>query len=141
MDAYIRYIALLASGKEIKLYFISCNKDAIFNATSITKNEACKLLNDLLQLYVQGHKKIINYDPDFNIKPTEVDSLTEVLFAKVIKEKFENYIFPCTDTYMNKEYENGFFNSAVIVEDYKEAGAKLLTPLALLFPEYYNTKN
>ena len=137
LDAYIRYIALLASGKEVKLHFISCNKDAIFNATTITKTEAGKLLHELLELYTQGHKKIINYDPDFNIKATEVDLLTEVIFAKVVNDKFKSFVFPCTDNYMNKEYENGFFDSATIVEDYKEAGAKLLTPLAVLFPEYY----
>ena len=137
LEAYIRYIALLASGKEIRLYFISFNKDAIYQATNISKEEACKQLQELVQLYTQGHKKIINFDPYFKINPTEINELTKELFDKVLKEKFGNFAFPSKDNYMNKEYTNGYFDNDLIVDDCKEAGAKLLTPLALLFPEYY----
>ena len=46
--------------------------------------------------------------------------------------------YPCTDTYMNKEYENGFFDTEQLVENYRLAAEKLLVPLAALFPDYYN---
>lgn len=137
LDAYIKYLALLASGQEITLHFISCHKEKVFDATIITTTQAAAALQQLLKLYVEGHEQIITFDPYFNIKHKEINDLTAELFSKVLKDKFENFLFPCNDTYMNKEYANGFFDTADVVENCKAAGVKLLTPLTLLFPTYY----
>ena len=58
-------------------------------------------------------------------------------FEKVLRDKFHNFSWPCNDTYMNIEYANGFFEKTDVIDNCKAAGEKLLTPLTLLFPEYY----
>ncbi len=137
LEAYIRYIILLASGKEITLYFISAKRKEVFSGIAITKEEAVKKLQDLILLYVKGHENIITFDPEFEIDPKKINELTIKEFDKILKGKFENFKFPCVDTYMNKEYANGFFETSEVLEDYKMNSTILLAPLALLFPEYY----
>ena len=138
LDAYIRYLALRAAGKEIKLYFISCIKNDVFNGIEISRDDASLKLQELINLFVQGHEKILAFDPDFKIEPDEVELLDSDKWQKVVKSKFEMFNYPCTDTYMNKEYENGFFDTEQLVENYRLAAEKLLVPLAALFPDYYN---
>jgi len=138
LEAYIRYLALRASGnEEVKLYFISCINESVFEAVEISKEKACMRLKALLDLYVQGHKKILSFDPDFEIRPSDVNVLDDKLFQKALKAKFHNYNYPCTDTYMNKEYANEFFHADSIIEEFKSVAEELLIPLEELFPEYY----
>ena len=49
---------------------------------------------------------------------------------------FENYLFPSTDAYMNREYRNGYFSQEGIEEAYKQIAVKILLPISQLFPTY-----
>ena len=137
LDAYIRYISLIAAGNEITLHFISAIKNEVFDGCVITQEEAIKQVQELLLIYVKGHEKIITFDPDFSINALKINALDPKEFDKVLKDKFHNFSWPCNDTYMNIEYANGFFEKSDVIDDFKSAGEKLLTPLTLLFPEYY----
>ena len=137
LDAYINYLALCAGGVDKKLYFISFIKNKVYTAAPVNKEIALVKLSKLLELYIQGHEKILAFDCKFKIKPDEIDLLDEIKFNSILKGTFENYSFPCTDTYMNKEYANGFFKTDTVLEEYKEALSHLLAPLSELFPEYY----
>ncbi len=138
LEAYINYLVLCASGLTIKLYFISYIKNSVYTATSINKATALKKLAQLINLYIEGHQKIIPFDPNFKIKPSEIEAFDINKFESVLKEKFDNYYYPCTDTYMNKEYANGFFNTDTVMGECKDSLLLLLAPLLELFPEYYS---
>jgi exodeoxyribonuclease V gamma subunit len=137
LEAYIRYLALRASGNEAKLYFISLIKGEVFPGTEISGKEAYGKLKELLQLYKQGHENILAFASDFDIRPADIKNLDASRFQNALNDKFEKYGYPCTDTYMNKQYANGFFHTNNIVKDYKAVAEKLLVPLAGLFPDYY----
>ncbi|MDB5201308.1 MAG: exodeoxyribonuclease gamma subunit [Ferruginibacter sp.] len=137
LDAYLTYLVLRASGYAIELHFISNNKQQVFQAPEITVETAMASLMEIVDLYVEGHRKIIAFDPDLKIEPAEVSGIDETIFNKAIKEKFTSYGFPCNDTYMNKEYEHGFFETDHVLADYEFAAEKLLAPLASFFPGYF----
>jgi len=141
LEAYIHYLALIAEGKEIKLHFISSNKEHVFDASQITKTEAIAKLENLLEIYEQGHNKIIPFDPYFNIKPNQFEVLNDeefkAVFDRAVNDRFNNYVVPCNDAYLNIEYEHGFFKTTSVAAECRLAGAYLLAPLAQLFPEYY----
>jgi len=137
LEAYIRYLVLRASGNEVKLYFISLIKGEVFPGAEISGKEAYRRLKELLQLYKQGHENILAFALDFDIGPGEIKNLDAGRFQNSLNDKFEKYNYPCTDTYMNKQYDSGFFNTNNIIENYKAVAEKLLVPLERLFPDYY----
>jgi exodeoxyribonuclease V gamma subunit len=137
LEAYIRYLVARAFGLEHEVYFISANKEAIYEGTVISKSQAINRLTDLLQLYKTGHEKIITFYPGFKIKPADVDILEEALLQKLVNDVLHNYQYPCDDQYLINEYRNGYFKSVDLVEQFKENGEKLIKPLAELFPGYY----
>lgn len=141
LEAYVRYLILLAAGKEIKLHFISSKKQCVFTGTSISKEDACKRLESMLTLYVKGHGNIIPFHPNFMIDPINIQAPDDIEFEKIFKnaiaDMFHNYSLECTDSYLNTQYGNGFFDKNTVATEYRFAGTVLLAPLALLFPEYY----
>ncbi|MEJ7767318.1 MAG: exodeoxyribonuclease V subunit gamma [Chitinophagaceae bacterium] len=137
LDAYIRYLSVIASGLNCQLYFISAKKEAIFQGSPVSQTEATKRLEKLVRLYKQGHETIVAYFSDFKINPDEVDVLDEKKLHKAFEEVLDNYKFPCTDQYLLNEMNNGYFRSADIVERYKENAVLLVKPLGEMFPGYY----
>ncbi len=137
LDAYIRYMALIASGHTVSLHFVSCHNQAVFPSIAINKTEAVHRLEEIVDVYMAGHKNIIPFDSSFKIKPSDIENLDQPTFDKKVKDKFENFKFPCNDTYMNKEYEKGFFHSEYTFMEYRQAAAILLVPLDAFFPGYF----
>ena len=136
LAAWINYLALTAAGIEKALVFISHQESNSFEAQKISKAEANHKLKELIELYKKGHKKIITFDPDFDIKISDYEKSDKELFAKKLKNTFNNEYHSCYNTYMVKEYENGYFNEPNIEEEYKEALGKLFMPLVDLFDKY-----
>lgn len=139
LEAYIRYLAATAGGKNYKLYFFSANKEAVYEGLPVSQTEAMMRLKELVQLYKKGHDKIIAFFPDFNIKPADVDGLDEIFLNKVFHVFFHSSRNPCDDQYLLNEYHSGYFKSAGIVERYKENAEKLIKPLAAIFPGYFES--
>lgn len=97
LDAYLRYLTATAYGLNYNLYFISASKEAIYKGTTILQKEATQRLEQLVQLYKQGHENIIAFFPGFKIKPADVDRLEETILRKAFNDFFHNYSFPCND--------------------------------------------
>ncbi len=137
LDTYIRYLAATANGLNYELYFVSANKNTTFKGTKISKTAAVERLEDLVKLFKRGHEKILAYFPGFKIQPAEVDELDDSVLRKALTDYFHNYKLPCTDRYLLNEYQNNYFKSPGIVEEFKTNGEKLIKPLAELFHNYY----
>ena len=137
LETYIRYLFSIVNGLNHELYFISANKENVFQGSPISRQEALKRLTELVQLYKKGHEEIIAFFPDFKIMPADIDVLDEKILRKALDGFFHNFSFPCDDRYLLNEYQNGFFKFPDIVERYK-ANAQILTkPLGEIFPSYF----
>ena len=137
LGAYIQYMAALAAGLQVELYFISATKKLTYRATSITKENATNSLTALVELYKQGHERFLAFYPEFDINPDKLADITWANFQKAVKDKLENYMFPCTDRYILNEYNEDFFADETILETYKADSELLLNPISQLFPDYY----
>ncbi len=136
LEAYIKYLAALAVGFKIELYFISAPKSSSHKAAVISQDEAMKRLTELVKLFKKGHEQILSFYPELEMKPGKVADLTVESFIKMVDNKLDNYNFPCTDRYILNEYENGFFGQEGILERFKSEAEHLLEPLSPLFPDY-----
>gem|GEM_PF-5560069 len=137
LEAYLRYLAVRASGASVSLYFISAKQGSVFEASAITSSDALSRLEDLLDLYKQGHKNMLAFFPDFEIEPSKLADLDEAVFQSIADKKLNSYPFPCTDAYVMREWGNGFFKREGVFEEYKMVAEMLLSPLADIFPDYY----
>lgn len=144
LEAWIHYLALRASGIEKTLKYISQSKNEIFEGIEISKQEATNTLKELINLYKKGHKEIIPFDTGFNIIPDELETpdagIFKSIFQKSIEKMFDNFMVPCNDSYLIREYMRGYFSQPGIEEKYKTTAETLLLPLARLFPSYSFSK-
>lgn len=130
LSAYLEYLILAASGNTSRLKFISKNNEKIYETVAIEKSEALKRLSELLKIFVEGHHKPIAFHPDFK-KDKDLDKISG--FQSRINDFFNNYIRPCTDSYLIKEYNNGFFEGEEVFEEYLNCAELLVKPVEELF--------
>jgi exodeoxyribonuclease V gamma subunit len=138
LEGYIKYLSAKAQGESLQSYFISAHQKQIYAGENISQEQALNRLNQLVEIYKEGHKKIIPFYPDLKIKPNEVEALSDVIFAKKINEVAAPFGYECTDQYLLNEYKSGYFNQEGLVEEYKTIAEKLLVPMQELFPGYWN---
>ena len=138
LGAYISYLAARAYSIDAELCFISATRQEIFTAIDISKEDANARLKELLQLYKKGHESILMFHPSLKIDPTSAASLDVDKFNKLLKDLFENYLYPCDDRYLLNEYYSGFFNQEGAVDKLKAISEILVEPIGRLFPEYFN---
>lgn len=138
MDAYIRYLAGIASDSFHEMSFISASKEKqVFEATPVSKEEAMLRLNQLVEVYRSGFTRIIPFYPDFSVNPDELETLDEAGFHKKIKDALDNGHFGRKDDpYLMPEYDKGFFHSPGIMEEYKAIARLVIAPLSSVFPGY-----
>ncbi|NLR64745.1 exodeoxyribonuclease V subunit gamma [Chitinophaga varians] len=138
VEAYVRYLAGIASGTVQGMQYISgAKKEAIFQATRISKEMAYNRLGELMKIYKSGFEKIVPFYPDFGTQPKDLPDLDSKAFDELVEKKLNNYQFPCNDNYILQEYEKGFFSDETVLADYKRLCDQLIVPLAEIFPEYY----
>ncbi|MEI6950135.1 exodeoxyribonuclease V subunit gamma [Paraflavisolibacter sp. H34] len=137
LEAYIRYLAGRAAGVVDEVYFISSEKSAVFKGRLLSTAEAQQRLAVLLQLYKRGHERILAFYPDFKPDLSKISALDRKGFDKLVTDKLDNYNSPCTDTYILNEFQNGFFTSDEVLEEYKANCRELLLPLAEVFADYF----
>lgn len=121
-SAYLEYLILAASGSEIGLKFISKKEQKIYDGKEVSQKEALFYLNELIKLFKEGHQRIISFHPDFK-KDKRLDTKEE--FDKRINKLFTNEYSFSADSYLVKEYENGYFDDENSFEEYSFC-AKLL---------------
>ncbi len=137
LEAYINYLFARAAGLDLTLHYISAKKNKAYEANSISPAAAGSALKGLIGLYKEGHEKILAFYPSFKILPDKLEDLDLEGFKKIIDQELNNYLFPSQDNYIMKEYGNGFFEEADILERFKSQCDLLLKPLADLFPDFY----
>jgi exodeoxyribonuclease V gamma subunit len=136
MEAYIKYLAAIAAGEKVELYFISQMKSNCYRAANIEKEEAQKRLNKIMNQYQKGHQSILPFYLDFNFSTNAINKLDEDQFRKNVNAKLLDTFHPCSDPYILNEFNNGFFEKESILKNYQSVAADLLEPLAEIFPDY-----
>jgi exodeoxyribonuclease V gamma subunit len=137
LEAYIKYLAARASGHDLDLYFISAVKDKLYRAGTIAPSNAKKKLEQLLSLYMAGHRTALPFHTDFKIEPAEVETLTFEAFRSKVYDLAEPYNYDCSDWYFLNKYNEGHFDLEMTVDGYKETARLLLLPLQEMFADYY----
>lgn len=146
LAAYLKYLLLQASGFNLELHYISAHKELAYKAKNINQAEAKTKLIELIELYIHGHQEIMVFYPDLNINPADIEKLNYGKFKKAVDDKLNNYNFPTNDFYALSKYKDGFFDEEylkdktedpIVLKKYKENFAKLISPLAQVFPNYY----
>src|SRR5699024_5499939 len=98
IDAYIQYLFARAAGENLSLHFVSAVKGQVYDGAMISQADAMERLSELLSLYKTGHSQILAFYPDFNVDPAEFILLPREKFNMVVKKKFADDMFPCSDT-------------------------------------------
>jgi len=138
VEAYIRYLAGAAAGLLSGMRFISgAKKKAVFTAAPLPVAEARKRLDELMDIYTTGFKKIAAFSPDFFIKPSQIEELDEGLFAKIVGSRLNNSQFASEDPYIMTEYKYGFFERKEAWMEYQLICRQVIAPLDILFPGYF----
>lgn len=136
LEAYLRYLAGVASGSVSAVCFISgARENASYEGVPLTQQEAMDRLTGLVQIYKAGFERMTPFYPDFDISPHAVEELAWEAFVKMVKETLDGY-FKHNDPYIVPEYERGFFNRPEILEEWRAVSRQMIVPLASLFPGY-----
>jgi exodeoxyribonuclease V gamma subunit len=137
IDAFIQYLFARAAGEDLSLFFVSAVKGQVYEAAAISQADAMKKLSELVSLYKVGHSQILAFYPDFNIAPAEFIQLPREKFNAVVKKKFADAMFPCSDTYALKEFGKGFFSREDVFNAFIQNTERILIPLTQVFPTYF----
>ncbi|MBK0384410.1 exodeoxyribonuclease V subunit gamma [Pedobacter sp. SD-b] len=144
LEAYLKYLAAQASGLDLTLYFISANNEKAFKGIRINSAQAKEKLEEIFKLYQKGLKNVLCFYPSFNINPQDFPyNFTFKKFKKTIKDKLENFEYPCSDKYLINKYKEDYFNSFpydennIIYKEFVSNNEILLAPTVELLPDYY----
>ena len=58
-------------------------------------------------------------------------------FKKEVAKSLDGFGHTCSDKYIMREYNNGFFSTDDVLESYKSIYRTIVSPLAEVFPSYY----
>lgn len=137
-EAYLDYLLLTASGREIEVLYISKEKGKIYTGNNqISKEEALFQLKELVKLYKIGHQRILPFDFDFNVEAKELDGLNQDKFNVKLENYFNGFNFKSSDMHHIKEYqsENGVFHSKDAFQNYQEIAELTIRPISEFFKD------
>ena len=124
--AYVRYLAMLAQGKEVELVFISKYIDGFqrIPAGNITQQEAIDTMAQYLEYYKYGHQEYFHFFPAIGKNEMEMISDDFDTFLDIYEDAKEKELdFTFEDDYLNKAVEHGFFSEKAYLEIQKNAKA------------------
>ena len=136
-EAYLRYLILRAAGYDHQLMFISALRGQVFRACEISTAEATERLSALLGLYEGGHQRILGWYPRIADSPAAFAKLNAEKFSPDVDKVLNGYGRRCKDSYVMKEYDQGFFRREQAWDDFREVAERLLLPLKDVFSGYY----
>jgi exodeoxyribonuclease V gamma subunit len=117
--AYVRYLAMLAKGKELEFVFISEYLDGlqIIPAGAITQQEDFDTMSQYLEYYKYGHQNYFHFFPVIGKNEMEMINGNYDTFWGVYEDSKDNERdFSFEDDYLNKAVEHGFFDELVYLE-------------------------
>lgn len=113
-SVYLEALFMAAAGESIDLKFISKKEEKIYNGKRISQENARNKLSELLEIFLEGHQRIIAFHPDFYDGKGLSDAAK---FNKKIQDLMNNeYFHP--DAYLMKEYQNGFFENEEVFKEF-----------------------
>jgi exodeoxyribonuclease V gamma subunit len=124
--AYVRYLAMLAQGKEVELVFISKYIDGFqrIPAGNITQQEAIDTMSQFLEYYKNGHQEYFHFFPAIGKNEMEMISDDFDTFLDIYEDAKEKELdFTFEDDYLNKAVEHGFFSEKAYLEIQKNVKA------------------
>jgi exodeoxyribonuclease V gamma subunit len=117
--AYVRYLAMLAQGKELAFVFISKRVDGFqtIPAGTISQQEAIDTMSQYLEYYKKGHQNYFHFFPIIGKSEMEMISGNYDTFWAIYEDaKDKELDFSFEDDYLNKAVEHGFFDELVYLE-------------------------
>ena len=135
LEAYIKYVLVTAQGLALTVNYLSAENNAIFTIPKNTYTQAAALevLAQLVQCFKQGHDEIFLLYPELSESPMK--------FIGYDMEKMEKYISAylerAPNEYLQREFENGIFESGGAVNKFIENTLAIFTPVAALFPALF----
>jgi exodeoxyribonuclease V gamma subunit len=124
--AYVRYLAMLAQGKEVEFVFISKYIDGFqrIPAGNITQQEAIDTMAQYLEYYKYGHQEYFHFFPAIGKNEMEMISDDFDTFLDIYEDAKEKELdFTFEDDYLNRAVEHGFFSEKAYLEIQKNAKA------------------
>lgn len=137
---YLYYLIATASGKNLKLTFISKEK-GVHEAEKLNREESISRLAELIAFYKDAHKEVNCFFFEFETEPAKVSGFTAESFQAAAVKLFENEMFPCHDAYASCGYRVGLYNRDSAYQAFQRGAELLLHPLVSLFPNYNFKKN
>jgi len=105
LSNYIKHLVVCITGLANTTVIISNEKKAFFTFKHLSKEEAIKNLEKLIDYFLIGQHTIL---PFFILK-NDISKIDEANLISTIKKILFGY-YPLKNTYFLNEYENGFFN-------------------------------
>ena len=141
--AYVRYLAMLAEGKELEFVFISKYVDGLqtIPAGIITQQEAIDTMSQYLEYYKKGHQNYFHFFPVIGKNEMEMISGNYETFMGIYEDARDKELdFSFEDDYLNKAVEHGFFDELVYLEIQQNAKA-IFDPINFRLPLVFKKIN
>ena len=136
IESYIQYLAARAAGLEIKLFFISAYKNDVYPAEGLSVGEAKVRLEALIELYKEGHERILPYSTEFYSDPNSIDKITSDSFIPILEKRINRFGNPLNDPYILNEWQDKFYEEEGCAERFIDNCNLLLKPLSEQFSTY-----
>ena len=134
LEAYLLHLLATAGDLNLDTHYLSANtkEDIQLPRNSISPQQAKETLNILLEYYRSGHQQPLAYTPEFRIKATDLEGLTQAKFLQTLARAFGEK-GGISDPYLIKEYRSGFFEDEANFEAYRANAIRIYGPVYLIF--------
>jgi len=134
LEAYLLHLLATAGDLNLDTHYLSANtkEDIQLPRDSISPQQAKETLNILLEYYRSGHQQPLAYTPEFRIKATDLEGLTQAKFLQTLARAFGEK-GGISDPYLIKEYRSGFFEDEANFEAYRANAIRIYGPVYLIF--------
>jgi exodeoxyribonuclease V gamma subunit len=142
LAGYVRYLALLASGRSLSFVFITSKIEGLhrIDAGTITAAEAIMRLDRFVQYYRSGHAAYFRFHPNLAREDFEMLTADHESFTDQLESLMENdRIFDFNDEYLQKAIGHGFFSKDGF-DELKSNVTEIMRPLAAYLPALFPVK-
>ena len=141
--AFVRYLALLASEKAQQLNYIHLNDEQseaelVVLKNGWTKENAYDFLKNWLQDLTDNYSRIIPFSPNFNFEVNDIALLSQdeegpEKLKYLINNKFGRYGNCYPSAYLQREFNNGFFEDESNLVEFMQKYTTYLGPIEEAF--------
>jgi exodeoxyribonuclease V gamma subunit len=134
IDAYIRHLAGVVAGVLAGTSFISATDGSVMNTLPLTPAQAVERLEKLIDLYRLGHKSIMPFCAQLAWDKTDdiMDAMEWPGFVAGLEKWINNYDNPCTDPYIMREYNSGYWQESRFAQ-YKSVHRQVVSLINEIF--------